>query len=236
MSAPHETGQMGVPIGQMGADSRADFITRTYNHLMGAIVAFVGIELLLFGSGLAGTIAETLLSLPFGWITVLGGFMLVGWLAQNVAIKSESMSSQYMALGAYVLAEAIIFVPLLYIANSVAPGVISSAAIVTLLGFAGLTAVVFTTRKDFSFLGSFVRFGFILAIVAIVAATIVGFHMGTWFSVAMIGLAGAAILYDTSNVLHHYPEDRYVAASLSLFASVAVLFWYVLQLFLSADD
>jgi FtsH-binding integral membrane protein len=52
----------------------------------------------------------------------------------------------------------------------------------------------------------------------------------------MIGLAGAAILYDTSNVLHNFPEDRYVAAALELFASVALLFWYVLRLFMSSRD
>jgi hypothetical protein len=49
----------------------------------------------------------------------------------------------------------------------------------------------------------------------------------------MVGVAGAAILYDTSAVIHDYPEDRYVAASLQLFASVALMFWYVLQLFTS---
>ena len=74
------------------------------------------------------------------------------------------------------------------------------------------------------------------AIVAIVASLFTGFDLGTWFSVGMIGLAGAAILYDTSNVLHHYPEDRYVSASLSLFSSVAVLFWYVLRFFMASDD
>ena len=50
---------------------------------------------------------------------------------------------------------------------------------------------------------------------------------------AMVGLAGASILYNTSNVLYRYPEDRYVAASLQLFASVALLFWYVLRIFIS---
>ena len=62
-----------------------------------------------------------------------------------------------------------------------------------------------------------------------------GFELGTWFSVAMVAFAGAAILYDTSNVLHHYPEDRYVAGALQLFASVALMFWYVLRLFMSRD-
>jgi FtsH-binding integral membrane protein len=51
----------------------------------------------------------------------------------------------------------------------------------------------------------------------------------------MIGFAGAAVLYDTSNILHHYPEDRYVAASLQRFASIALMFWYVLRLFMSRD-
>ncbi len=230
----YSTESAGMPVGQQGLEARAEFITRTYNHLMGAIVAFVGVELLLFGSGAAAVMAEVMLQ--GSWLLVLGAFMVVSWLAQNIAIKSRSLTSQYLALAGYVVAEAIIFVPMLYLAESMAGGVIQSAAIVTLLGFAGLTAVVFTTRKDFSFMGSFLRYGFILALVAIVGGVLFGFHLGTWFSVAMIGLAGGAILYDTSNVLHHYPEDRYVAASLSLFASVAVLFWYVLRLFMASDD
>ena len=66
----------------------------------------------------------------------------------------------------------------------------------------------------------------------IASSLIFGFELGTFFSVAMVGLAGASILYDTSNVLHHYPEDRYVGASLELFSSVALMFWYVLRLFM----
>ena len=105
----------------------------------------------------------------------------------------------------------------------------------TILGFAGLTAVVFITRKDFSFLGGMLRWGFIVALVLIVASVLFGFDLGTFFSVGMIALAGGAILYDTSNVLNHFPEDRYVGAALELFASVALLFWYVLSLFISRD-
>ena len=74
---------------------------------------------------------------------------------------------------------------------------------------------------------------FVVALVLIVASVVFGFALGTWFSVAMIGFAGAAVLYDTSNVLHHYEQDRYVAASLQLFASIALMFYYVLMLFTS---
>ena len=159
--------------------------------------------------------------------------MLVSWAASRAAMSSASRSTQYAALAGFVVAEGIIFVPLLYIANEVAPGAIQSAALVTLLGFGGLTAVAMRTRKDFSFLGGMLRWGFVVALVAIVGGVVFGFELGTWFCVAMVGFAGAAILYDTSNVLHHFPEDRYVAASLQLFASVALMFWYVLQLFIS---
>lgn len=233
MNSEQDLGRVGLPDDAATSPARVEFITRTYNHLMGAIVAFVGVELLIFGAGWAQPMAEAMLGVS--WLFVLGAFMIVGWIASRAAGQAESLPAQYAALGGYVIAEAIIFVPMLYIAESYAGGVIQSAAIVTLMAFAGLTAVVFVTRKDFSFLRSFVLYGMVLGLVAIVAGAIFGFQLGTWFSVGMVGLAGAAILYDTSNVMHHYPEGRYVAAALALFASVALMFWYVLSLFMSRD-
>jgi FtsH-binding integral membrane protein len=167
------------------------------------------------------------------WLLVLGGFVIVSWLASRVAHTAVSKPAQYAALSGFVVAESIIFVPLLFLANQVAPGAITSAAVVTFFAFAGLTLVVFLTRKDFSFLRGILCWGGIVALVLIVAGAIFGFNLGTYFCVAMVALAGGSILYDTSNVLHHYPEDRYVGAALELFASVALLLWYVLRLFLS---
>jgi FtsH-binding integral membrane protein len=173
--------------------------------------------------------------LGYSWLLILGAFMVVGWLATHVAHTVQSKPLQYVALVGFVVAEAIIFVPLLAIAITMQPGIIESAVGVTLLGTAGLTAVAVITRKDFSFLRGILVWGGILALVGIVASVLFGFELGTWFSVAMIGFAGAAVLYDTSNILHHYPEDRYVGAALQLFASVALMFWYVLRLFMSRD-
>lgn len=222
-----------VPVSALDVDSRSAFIARTYQHLMGAILGFVAIEVFLFTTGLAAPMAQAMLGVS--WLLVLGGFVVVSWFASRLAHTAESLGTQYMALAGFVVAEAIIFVPLLYLAQAVAPGAIQSAALVTLIGFGGLTAVAFTTRKDFSFLGGMLRWGMMLALVLIVAGVIFGFQLGTFFSVAMVGIAGAAILYDTSNVIHHFPEDRYVGAALELFASVALMFWYVLQLFMSRD-
>ncbi len=226
--------QRGVPVSELGVDVRGAFITRTYTHLLGSIGAFTLIEIYLFSTGLAHSIAQVMLG--GSWLIVLGGFMVVSWIATHLAQSSQSMGAQYGALAGFVVAEAIVFVPLLFMAQEVAPGVIENAATLTLVGFAGLTAVAFQTRRDFSFLGGILRWGFIAALVLIVGSVLFGFNLGVLFSVAMIVLAGGAILYDTSNVLHHYPEDRHVGAALQLFASVALLFWYVLRLLMSMRD
>ena len=222
-----------TPVSELSAETRSDFIWRTYGHVAAAILLFAGIETYLFNSGLAFPMAQSMLG--FSWLLILGAFMIVGWLATHVAHTVQSKPLQYVALVGFVVAEAIIFVPLLAIAITAQPGMVESAVGVTLLGTAGLTAVALITRKDFSFLRGILVWGGILAIVAIVAAVLFGFELGTWFSVAMIGFAGAAVLYDTSNILHHYPEDRYVGAALQLFASIALMFWYVLRLFMSRD-
>jgi uncharacterized protein len=223
--------EVGYPEISMDLDARARFVSRVYAHVFAAIVAFTALEIVLFTTGLAQVIARMMLG--GSWLIVLGAFTLVGWLASRVAHQAVSLPAQYAALAGFVGAEAIVFVPLLYVAQYYAPGVIQSAAAVTIMGFAGLTAIAFMTRKDFSFLGGMLRWAGVLALLLIASSLIFGFELGTFFSVAMVGLAGASILYDTSNVLHHYPEDRYVGASLELFSSVALMFWYVLRLFMS---
>lgn len=221
------------PVAELGVDVRATFIRRTYAHLFGALAGFTLIEVALFSTGVAEKIAQALMGTS--WLLVLGAFMVVSWLATRTAHNTRGLPAQYAALAGFVVAEALIFVPLLWMAFTYAPGAINSAAILSLGGFIGLTFVAFYTRKDFSFLRGVMVWGGVCAVLAIVGAVIFGFELGTWFSMAMVAFAGAAILYDTSNVLHHYPEDRYVAASLQLFASVALLFWYILRIFMSRD-
>lgn len=227
----NESFYQSAPVIELGEQSRGTFIARTYTHLFGAIMAFVIIEVALFKSGLAAVMAQAMLGVS--WLLVLGGFMVVSWLASRVAHQAASKPAQYAALAGFVVAEAIIFVPLLFIANQVAPGAIACAAGITFVAFTALSFIVFITRKDFSFMRGILCWGGIIALVLIGAGIIFGFNLGVYFSVAMVALAGGAILYDTSNVLHHYPEDRYVAAALQLFASVALMMWYVLRIFLS---
>ena len=218
------------PVSDASVEDRSDFIWKCYAHVVVAILAFAAIEVYFFSSGIAERIAAPMLN---NWLFVLGGFMLVSWGATHVAHRIESKNAQYAAFAAFIFIEALIFAPMLYIAAISQPGVIDSAAGVTILGCVGLIATAMITRKDFSFLRGMLTWMFFLAMAGIIGSLLFGFHLGTWFSVAMIGFAGAAVLYDTSNIMHHYPQDRYVAASMALFASIALMFWYILRLFMS---
>jgi len=217
-------------VAEASADTRAAFIRRTYGHLAGAILVFIALEVMLLNWSGAGDLVARMTG-GYNWLIVLGAFMGVSWLADKWAQGSSSRAMQYLGLGVFIVAEAIIFLPLLYIAAFYSsPDVIPTAGIITGLLFLGLTVTAFTTRKDFSFLRGALTMGFFVALGVIVCAIVMGFSLGLLFSSVMVLMAGGSILYTTSNIIHHYNEDQHVAASLALFAAVALLFWYVLRI------
>ena len=210
---------------------RAKFIQNTYLHLAGAIAAFIVVECLFFKIGFAEVLFNLAYSSRFAWFIFLGGFSLLGWLSRELTAKADNINLQYIGLGIYVVGEALIFAPILYIAQYYTgdPNLLPTATILTLFMFGGLTIVAFTTKKDFSFLGSVLKVGGFVALGLIVCSMLFGFQLGIIFSGAMIVFACGAILYDTSNIIHRYRPRQYVAASLQLFASVALLFYYVVS-------
>ena len=221
------------PVIQLDGDTRGDFIIRVYQHLLGAIAAFVAIEALLFATGIAEMIFNFVAaSGGIGWLAILGAFMVGQMIVGNAAADILNPSKQYSALFGMALLEALLFAPFLYYTFSYDGGgtTVAAAALITAFGFAGLSIIAFVTRKDLSFLRPMIMFGGFGAIGLILAATFFGLSLGIWFSVAMIALAGASILYQTQSVIRTYPQQAHVAASLALFSSVMMLFWYVLRL------
>lgn len=217
------------------ATSRTDFIHRTYQHLALAIGLFIGVEALLLQiEGIDRFIA--MMTGGYGWLVVLGAFMLVSFVAQKWAQSAVSRGTQYLGLGLFVIAEAIMFLPLLYVATRFAgPSVIPTAGLITGITFAGLTISVLASKKDFSFMGGILRIAGFAALGLIVASLIFGFSLGLIFSFALALFAAGSIVYETSNIQHHYDTDQHVAAALGLFASVALLFWYVLRIVMAMD-
>ena len=103
-------------------DARASFIRKTYLHLLGAILACIAIDaiiLSLFDAQLQQIVQ--MVTGGYNWLIVLGAFMGVSYIAHRWANSNVSQSQQYLGLGLYVLAEAIIFIPLLYIAEHFGP-------------------------------------------------------------------------------------------------------------------
>jgi FtsH-binding integral membrane protein len=228
----------GVPAAAAAPVDRAAFIRRTYTLLAVAILAFIGVEGFLFGSGIAVLITRVLFGGgAIGWLLVLGLFMGVSFLANRWAVSETSRATQYLGLGVFVLAEAIIFVPLIMVATvySGDASVLIKSGIVTMGLFLGITLTVFVTRTDFSFLAPILSIGGFAALGFIVASAIFGFTLGSVFALIMVAFAASAILYETSNILHRFNTEQHVAASMTLFASVALLFWYILSIFSSRD-
>jgi FtsH-binding integral membrane protein len=231
--------QMDYPFAaQAGALERATFVRRVYAHLAGAILAFVGLEAVLLNAvDQEKVLAFFVRGGNLGWLVIMVAFMAAGWISRTFAYQRTSQAMQYFGLGLYIVTWAVMFLPLLIIAEHyVDPSVIPTAGILTLSVFGGLTVAVLTTRKDFSFLAPALSIGMMIALGVIVASLLFGgFTLGLFFSFAMVALMSGYTLFYTSRILLHYHTDQYVGAALELFACVAMLFWYILQILMSLD-
>ena len=234
--------QLDIGTGQIVANAaeneRANFIKRTYVHLAGAIAVFAVIETALIQMGVAHKFMGLLAMSSFSWLIVLAAFMGISTVANNWAHSGVSREKQYLGLGLGVLGYAIIFMPMILMALMRDPSgtLLQNAAVVTAALVGGLTFTAFSTKINFSFMGRFLMIGGFIAMGLIVASMLFGFSLGLWFSGAMILFAAGSVLYSTSNIIHEFHTEQHVAASLSLFSSVGLLFWYILQFMMSMGD
>ena len=223
----------GALVNTLTEVEKAAFYRKTYAHLAGAVLLFILIETLFFQIPPLLNFALSLTQ-GYSWLIMLGVFLFITNYAERLALKSDKNSTHYWGLLLYVVAEAFIFIPLIFIAITMTESgsldILNQAAIMTLSLFTGLSAIVLLTQKDFSFLKSILAVGFAIALGLIVAGILFGFNLGLLFSAAMVILASGSILYQTSNLVHKYKSNQYVAASLGLFASLMLLFWYILNL------
>lgn len=212
---------------------KATFYKKTYKHLALAILAFIVVE-----TTLIQIVPVEAILWMFGgsyrWLLIIGLFWLGTTMSDRLAFN-PSRQQQYLGLGFYVILEAIIFLPMIYLAVGYTGSIdlLMQAAMTTLFMFTGLTAVVFLTKTDFSFLRTIIIVGGFVSLGTIVSGVIFGFNLGLWFSVGMVVLASVSILYQTDQIKNKYGTEQYVGAALQLFASVMLLFWYILRILLS---
>jgi len=111
---------MDYPLAaRASATERVAFIRRTYAHLAGAILAFVGLEaVLLQWLAYDQSVLKIMAGSRLSWLVVILAFAGVSWLADRWAQSDTSVGLQYLGLGLYVAAEAVIFLPVMWIAKS----------------------------------------------------------------------------------------------------------------------
>jgi len=231
--------QTTTPAIHLPEEDRAAFVIRVYQHVLAAVAAFVAIEALFFMTGVAEGLYNTLWAGGGGgrWLMVLGAFMVGQWFINSAVSDLDNPGRQYAGLFGSSAIYAVLFAPFLYLVYNIedGTGTIAAAAATTALGFGILSVVAFTTRKDLSFMRPLIMWGFGAALLLIVASTFMGWNLGLWFSVGMVALSGAAILYQTQNIIRNFPSNAHVAGAVQLFGSLMTMFWYILRIFASRD-
>ena len=227
------------------AADRAAFFRRTYGLVAIGFAAFAALLAIFFvGFDQRSGIAYALFAGLGAMTKSLGGWsillvMLAFWgattVAQSMAFNRASRGAQYAGLGLYVVLEALIFIPLIgYVILSTkgnASSVLLPAGIVTAGMIGGLTALVFMTNLDFSFLKVAIILGSFAVLAIVIVAAIAGLSLGAWFSIAMIVLMASVILYQTNEIKNTLETDQHVAAAFILFSSFVTLLFYVIRFF-----
>jgi len=244
-------------VATLGVSDRVSFLRKTYAHLGVALIAFAAITagMMRFATEASLKFSSWAFTGRWNWMMVLILFMVVGYVAERLARSNTSRGLQYLGLGIAVTAEAILLQPMLWIlmvrfGNSAeifadggtslamsgkAASILAQAVVITLAIFIGLTAVVFVTKKDFSFMRGVLAIATFAMLGIILASILFGFSLGAVFSGFVILLMAGYILYQTSLVMSYFPPSGYVAASLMLFSTIATLFWYVLRILMELN-
>lgn len=234
-------------VATLGVSDRIAFLRKTYTLLTVALAAFAGTTagIIKFAPELSKRFSAWAFQGQLSWLLVIGLFMVVGFVAQKLAMSETSRGLQFIGLAIAVVAQAILLQPMIWILmykfgnhadmTGQAGVIMGEAVVITLAIFGGLTATVFVTKKDFSFMRGALTIASFAFIGVALASMIFGFHMGAVFSGIGILLMGGYILYQTSMVMNYFPPTAFVAASLMLFSTIATLFWYVLQFLMSMN-
>lgn len=231
MSDPNPYAVHTIAAAADSADARATFLQKTYTLLMLGVAVFAGT---LWASANVPAVQELAIGLyRMGWLVMMLILFGVFYGVRALATKYPINLVAYFGLAFFF---GLLLAPMVLSVAAVKPDVLTQAVIVTLLVFSGLTAYVFVSGKDFSFMGGALSIGVMAMIGILLAGWLFGFDLGLWFGVLGVVVYAGFVLYDTSRVLHHYPVTAHVPAAIELFTSLVMLFQYVLYLLMSLNN
>ncbi|HEX5136290.1 MAG TPA: Bax inhibitor-1 family protein [Planctomycetota bacterium] len=218
-------------------DSRMAFVRRTYAHLLAELVGVALVVMLALRTPALQSLGVALLRNPLVYI---GAFFGVALVTRKMLEGHRSVGVQYAAAGIWVFFFGLLLTPLAMIAERATGSyaILGEGAILTGCVFTGLTAYVFFTKKDFSFLrGALWMVSWLLVGVAVVS-WVFGWGFGAGGSIVYSGicvlLMGGWVLHDTSKVLHHRAVNQYVAASVDLLIDFVYMFIHIVLILLNS--
>ena len=187
------------------------------------------LTLTLLTSTITAAIAMNIGARPVNWLLMLAIFIGMPFIINRFrnSLWGLVLTFVFTAFMGYVIGPILN----LYLSLSHGPQIVTMAFGTTAAVFIGLSAYTFATKKDFSYMRSFLFTGLIVLLVAIIANIFLMIPLLslTISSVAVIIMSGL-ILYDTSRMIHG-GETNYIMMTVSLYANIYVLFVHLLNLF-----
>lgn len=206
-----------------------DLIVAERNKVLRNTYALLSMTLL-FSAVTAGIAMATNMK-PLGLLVTLAGYFGLLFATTKLRNSGWGLVSVFALTGFMGLTLG----PMISAYWSAAPSVVFQALATTALVFFSLSAYAVTTKKDFSFLGSFLMTGIIVAFVASLAAVffeLPGLSLAV--SAICVLLMSALILYETSQIVNG-GETNYIMATVSLFVSIFNLFTSLMHLLGMSD-
>jgi modulator of FtsH protease len=217
-------GSFGSPqiAARASLEERSGFVRKVY------ALFFVGIFFAIFGVAIGFMVPgvmEAIYYHPF-----IAFLALIGGVYGAQAVR-HTPGLNLAALFGFTTLTGVVISPAMAIYQSYNPASIIQAGVLTVGIFGGLTAYVFISKKDFSFMRGMVVTGLIIVFLsALLNMFIVSSAFGFAISVAALLLFSGFVLYDTSNIIRRYPTNEYVAGALSLYLDAFNIFLSLLRI------
>ncbi|MDQ1591059.1 MAG: modulator of FtsH protease [Pyrinomonadaceae bacterium] len=202
---------------------RMGFIRKVY-------ALFFAATLFAIGGVALGLSFEPLLVFAFEHRLIMF-LMMIGAVMGATAVRHVPVVN-VLALFAFTTFTGLVISPLMYLVGRSNPASIWQAGVLTVGIFGGLTAYVFISKRDFSFLRGMLWTGLIVMIlggllnVFIVGSSALGFGLAA----ATLLLFAGFVLYDTSNIMRRYPTNEYIAGALDLYLDAFNIFLALIRI------
>lgn len=221
-----QTGAWGsfeqVTAAEAAPSERMAFVRKVY------ALFFAGILFGIAGVGL-GLSFPPLLQFAFEHPFIML-FVMIGGVFGAQAVR-HVRGVNVLALFGFTTLTGVVISPLISLLRESNPNSIWAAGVLTVGIFGGLTAYVFISKRDFSFMRGMLTVGLIVVVLSAVVNIFIGASaFGFAIAAASLLLFSGFVLYDTSEIIRRYPTNEYIAGALSLYLDAFNIFLALLRL------